>query len=178
MGMLTTIRDEVYLRIETKRLATDFYYANNFVVEKTWRPWETIEDLADSRQFPSGKLYIIGGRPGDIAIISRSNMTLREYPVGLGFQKWIANTDDTSEIDSYVNFIEELEETCRLQVDSAWNALNWPSVSFSRLEPMRDPNGVPYSFVGLRDNIFESYFTAFFTSPLSENVATTTTTTT
>lgn len=174
MGMLTTIRDEVYLRIETKRVATDFYFANDFVTQKTWRPWETIEDLADPKKFPSGKVYIIGGRPGDIVSNSRTNCSLREYPVGVGFQKHIANSDDEAEITRYVNFVEELEETLRVECDNAW--LN---IGFVRLEPLRDPNGVPYSFMGLRDNIFESYVTAYFTMPLGpENVATTTTTTT
>lgn len=174
MGMLTTVRDEVYLRIATKQTAESFYFANDFVLEKTWRPWEELQDLFDPTKFPSGKVYIVGGRPGDIVSLSRTNMALREYPVHLGFQHKINRISDTAEIDEYVNFIEELEETLRTECDNVW--LN---IAFTRLEPLRDPDGVPYSFITLRDsNLFESYFTAFFTAPASENVSTTTTTTT
>lgn len=172
MSQLTIIRDEVYLRFGVKAVADAFYFANDFVLEKTWRPWETLENLFDPNKYPSGKVYVIGGRPGDIATISRGNAVLREYPVHVGFQHCINDIADTAEVDRYVGFVEELEETLRLETDNAWL-----QIAFTRLEPMRDPQGDPLSFVLLRENaLFEAYFTAFFTRPLGEeNVATTTT---
>lgn len=176
MGLLTYIRDEVYLRIGVKQGASSFYFANDFVLEKTWRPWETLENLFDADKYPSGKVYVIGGRPGDLVTTSRANATApRDYPVHVGFQHKIVNIADQAEVDNYVNFVEELEETLRLEIDN--NELQF---AFSRIEPIRDPNGVPLSFVLAREsNLFEAYFTAFFVRPLEDsNISTTTTTTT
>jgi len=76
--------------------------------------------------------------------------------------------------EGYIGFVEELEETVRIETDTEW--LN---IAFNRIEPLRDPDGVPYRFILNRDaNLFESYFTAFFSRPLGDwNEATTTTTT-
>src|SRR5262245_13326750 len=86
---LTQIRDEVYLRINVKKTALGFTFANDFVLEKTWRPWETLEALADPAKFPHGKVYILGGRMGDVMNRSRQGTNLagpREYGVQMGFQ--------------------------------------------------------------------------------------------
>lgn len=172
-GIANGVRDEVYLRIATKRLAGDFYFSNAFVLEKTWRPWETLENLTKASLFPAGKVYVIGGRPGDIVVESRTNMATREYPVMIGFQHAISNLNDTDEIDAYTAFVEELEETCRVETDN-----NFLQLQFYRIEPLRDQNGVPFSFIQQRDaNLFEAYFTAYFRRPLgSYNESTTTTT--
>lgn len=174
MGVLTTLRDVVYTRIAVKKAANGFYYANTFALEKTWRPWEQLENLFATDQFPKGKVYVIGGRPGDMMVQSRNpqNLVTRDYPVHVGFQHSITKIEDTAEIDTYANFVEELEETLRLEIDASQDLF-----AFNRLEPMRDPNGIPLSFILMRDyNLFEAYFTAFYTRPLLENVATTTTT--
>ena len=173
MSILIALRDEVYLRIATKQIATAFYFANDFILEKTWRPWETLENLFDVAQYPSGKVYVIGGRPGDMVIGSRSNMVhMRDYPIMIGFQHAIRDITNAAEIDAYANFVEELEETCRIEVDT-----NLLQIAFSRIEPLRDPNGVPFSFIQSRDsNLFEAYFTAYYIKPLgSYNESTTTT---
>jgi len=173
MNIALGIRDEVYLRIATKQTAGNFYFANDFILEKTWRPWETLENLFDPTKYPSGKVYVIGGRPGDMLTQSRDNVCLRDYPVQIGFQHPISKIDDDTEIDTYAAFVEELEETCRIEVDTALL-----QVSFSRIEPMRDPNGIPMSYIMMRDaNVFEAYFTVFYTRVLGNfNEATTTTT--
>lgn len=174
MSLLTDIRDTVATTIAVKQLATRFYYANDFVLATTWRPWVQLEDLFDPKKYPHGKLYVIGGRPSDFQRISRSGAAQRDYPIQLGFQHAIQNIDDTAEIDQYVGFVEEIEETCRLEVGTAW-----ANIAFSRMEVMRDQNGIPMSFIQIREvNIFEAYFTAVFTQVLPDwNVSTTTTTT-
>jgi hypothetical protein len=181
MSILTDLRDTIWTTIAVKQVANSFYTFNNFVLEKTWKPWEELENLFDAAQFPNGKLYIIPGRPGDMITISRNNLVQRDYPIHFGFQHKITGplpgttNDQTGEVqvDQCVAFLEEIEETIRTEIDQ-----NLSQLAFNRLEPQRDPNGVPLSFVLIREaNLFESYFTAFFTRPLAENVATTTTTT-
>lgn len=175
MSQLTDIRDTVALTIATKQALSSFYYANDFSLTKTWRPWVQLEDLFNATKFPHGKVYVIGGRPSDFQRLARSGMTQRDYPIQIGFQHAIQDIDDTSEIDAYVNFVEELEETCRLEVDIVWS-----NIAFSRLEVMRDPNGIPLAFIQIREvNVFEAYFTAVFTEVLPDwNISTTTTTST
>lgn len=175
MSQLTDIRDTVALTIAVKQGLDAFYYANDFVLKKTWRPWVQLEDLFDPTKFPHGQVYVIGGRSSDFQRLSRSGMTQRDYPIQIGFQHAIQDIDNTAEIDAYVGFVEELEETCRLEVDIVWS-----NIAFTRLEVMRDPNGIPLAFVQIREvNVFEAYFSAIFTEALPDyNISTTTTTTT
>lgn len=175
MSQLTDIRDTIATTIAVKQANSSFYYANDFVLATTWRPWVQLEDLFDPNKHPHGKVYVIGGRPSDFQRLSRSLMVQRDYPVQIGFQHAIQNIDSTSEIDAYVSFVEELEETCRIEVD-----IHWGNIAFSRVEVMRDPNGIPLAFIQIREvNVFEAYFSAIFTEALPDyNIATTTTTTT
>jgi hypothetical protein len=155
---VTLIRDEVHLRIGVRKAAEEFTFANNFILEKTWKPFEYLEDLADPEQFPHGKVYVMGGRPGDLINRSRNNTAgPRDHGVMLGFQIVILNPQDDAEIDSYLSFMQELEDVCQKLV-------NLPPFSFSRLEYALDPEGMPLSFIMQRKaQTFEAYFTAFYT---------------
>lgn len=156
---LINIRDEVYLRIGVKKASAGFVFANNFILEKTWKPWEALEDLADPDKFPAGKLYILGGRLGDLINRGRQDAPIagpREYGVQVGFQIVPLNINDDNEIDAYISFLEEVERVCQRET-------NLPPFSFSRIEYATDPQGQPLDFIMQRKAlIFEAYFSAYF----------------
>jgi hypothetical protein len=154
MSLITDLRDSVYLQILTKQTASEYAYGNSFSLERTWRPWDRLETL--SRDHPTGKVYVIGGNPVGYVNQSRTQTVLAEYAVMLGFQRYVTDLDDVDEIDSYTGFLEELEDTCRLEVVP-------DQFSFTRLEYLRDPDGMPLAFVRLRDAAtFEAYFTVYY----------------
>lgn len=154
MSYVSDLRDEVYTMLATKKSNTEFNYGNDFTLERTWRPYELLDKFAGSN--PTGKVYVIGSTPIGYANQSRTNMVLGEYSVIVAFQRLVADLDDRDEIDSYVDFVQELEDACRTEI-------NHPSFSFTRLEFIRDPDGLPLSFIMLRDaSMFESYFTVYY----------------
>lgn len=154
MSIISSIRDEVYTRIAVKKAAADFVYSNSFTLERTWKPYELLDKLGTDH--PTGKVYIIGGNPIGYGNESRTNLVKAEYSVMVGFQKLINDVNDLAEIDAYTGFMEELEDVCRTEV--------LPDLfSFTRLEYLRDADGVPFSFVMLRDLFtFEAYFTVYY----------------
>lgn len=158
---LTNIRDEVYLRISLKKALSQFVESNDFVLEQTWKPWECLEDLSNTSKFAFGKVYVLGGRLGDLANRSRSNMAgPREYGVQLGFQIVPTNIQDTTEMDRYISFIMELEKVCQKEVDL-------PPFSFTRIEYAVTPEGLPLDFIMQRKGLtFEAYFTAYYSKIL------------
>ena len=60
--------------------------------------------------------------------------------------------------DSLAEFVEQLREVCRLEIDGGTSYFSWV-----RNEALKDSNDVPFSYAGLREGgFFEAYFTAFF----------------
>lgn len=154
MSLSTDLRDLVYTTLLVRRSLDHFSLNNTFTLEKTWLPFELLENLRTEHEF--GKLYVISGPRSDLYIRSRSNAGVREYAVQLGFQKFIASVGDTSEVDDYDNFLEEVEGVLQTYV-------NHELFAFSRVEYLRDSEGLPISFIQLRNNhVFEAYFTAFY----------------
>jgi hypothetical protein len=154
MSIISDLRDAVYTVIAAKQAATEYAYGNDFTLERTWRPYQLLDQM--SADHPTGKVYVIGGTPIGYANLSRTNMVLGEYSVMVGFQRMVTDLNDSAEVDGYTSFVEELEDTCRLEVDPE-------QFSFTRLEFLRDPDGLPLSFIMLRDaHTFEAYFTVFY----------------
>lgn len=157
MSLITDLRDDLYLQIAAKKAALE-YSINTFTLEKTWIPYEELPDL--TRDHPDGKVYLIGGNPIGYGISSRTNLVLGEYSVMIGYQRiptaQFSDSGFTAEIDSYTDFMEELEETCRLDVTPS-------RYVFTRLEYLRDPDGLPLSYIMLRDTAtFEAFFTVVY----------------
>lgn len=156
---LVTIRDELFNRIEGKRLAAGFII-NDFSTEKTWSPRERLEDL--QADHPGGKVYLIGLAADDTENRSRSNLTTREIPIMVGYQRANVDPTDTPLIDRLVELEEQLRDVCRNDV--AEDLL----FSWMRNESLKDENGTAMSFVGLREgHMFEAYFTAFYNRVLT-----------
>jgi hypothetical protein len=150
-------RDEVYLRLLVKQVAEDFVF-NDFIVEKTYRPYSRMEDLAGN--YVGGKVYVVAGTPGDLITETREpdNISKQELAVVVGYQRANVDFDNTTAGDLYLRFIKELETMCRKDVGNSSNDL-----SFRRLEYLKDENGVPLDFFAMRNQqMFEAYFTVFY----------------
>jgi hypothetical protein len=155
MSRLSDIRDEVYARILLKKSLGN-YSINEFGLEKTWRPFELLEELVEDH--PVGKVYVIGMGWTEGQNKSRDNTALRDLPVQIAYQRGDIAPDDTSTIDSCVDLVEELIETC--QNDVALAGYSWLNT-----ELLLDENGTPFSFVMFRQaNTFEAIWTAHYSS--------------
>lgn len=169
--VVIAIRNAVHAAILAKQLATGFINNNTFDLQKTWRPVTSLETL--KQDLTSGRVYVLASAIGDLQNLSRSNMVQGMHPVTVGFQKPLASNDAVTEIDTNVKFVGELADVCRLEVDS--NLAD----SFSSLEFLRDAENTPYSFIMLRQaDVFEAYFTVYYSLPLGGYEWLTTTTTT
>lgn len=159
MSRLVDILSEVETRISLKKALGDYSIGTTFTVERSWFPVERLETL--SSEHPTGKVYIIGMGGDDSPLASRSGAALTELPVQVGYQRQV-DPQDTATINTLVEFMEQLQDTLRLNVNL--RGYNWV-----RNETLKDPNGTPFAFMGLRDAaVFEAYFTAFFIYPLDD----------
>lgn len=176
------LRDAIYARFVAKQAAGAWTYDNSFTIVKTWRPWTALEDFAEDH--PTGKVYIIGMSPFDLIKESRSNVTVLDSCIQIGFQIKVDDVDDVAELDEYAKFAMELVEACRLEIDcdgcpTSLGFSDLEGISFSRIEFLKDPDGVPFSFIMLRKQLFfETYFSVYYKIPLEGYSMTTTTTTT
>jgi len=149
----TEIRDEAYARFLLKQTNGDFI-VNDFELGVTWFPHDTLERL--SSEAPHGKLLLMAGSLGDVNNKSRTNLTLREYAVKVGYQRVIPDIDDVADLDKVMQLVEEIDEVFRKDVDLE-------GFSWVRTEFLKDENELPYGFVRMRNSlVFETYFTAYY----------------
>lgn len=180
-NILIAVRDAVYNRFVAKQAANCWTYNNSFTIERTWIPFEQLDKFVTNH--PTGKVYIIGQAPSDLVNQSRANMGLLTHSIQIGFQKKLEQKTAYTEIDPLVKFVGELMDACRLEVDCDDCHPEFPdlAISFSRIEFLKSPEGLPLSFTMLRQTpMFEAYFTAFYhiVAPSYESTTSTTTTTT
>jgi hypothetical protein len=155
MSFITSLRNQLYTAIDTRKTASGFTYGNDFTLEKTWRPYQELKLMGSDH--PTGKVYIIGGNPIGFSNLSRTNTVLGNYSTMVGFQRLISDITSLSEVDAYTDFLQELEEIC------ISGLLENSSFSFDRLEYLRDPDGLPFAFIGMRDeHTFEAYFSVYY----------------
>jgi len=155
-SVLTDVRGELYTRINLKRSLAGYVF-NNFTSEETYLPYQRLETF--DADHPGGHVYVIGLAYDQGPTQSRTNLVNEEVPVMVGYQRRIDDLSDVALLDQLVQFMEELYETAR--DDFALDGYSW-----NRNESLKDENGTPYAFVGLRDaGLFEAYFTAYFLHP-------------
>lgn len=150
-AMLVTVEKKIEEKIEARKAAAQYVF-NDFTVQRTALPLTTLEELP-----AAGKVYIVGLAPDEQGILTRCNAAETEIPVQIGYQRATIPTD-TETIDNLKLLTEQLLETVRKDVDPeiAW-------ASWLRSIWLKDENGTPFTFMGLREgNFFEAYFTAFF----------------
>lgn len=127
------------------------FVVNDFELEVTRRPLTLLADAPEA-----GKVWIVGLAAGD-QIVGRNKSFTREIPVQIAVQLLLPDAPEKCEAlcDRYEDLEDELRDTAR--------TLTHQHFSWIRNEPLRDENGTPFSFIGLRQhNTFEAFFTAFY----------------
>lgn len=164
MGRLTIIRDLVFDKIKDTKTASGYSF-NDFELEKTYFPVTKLEDL---NILPNGKVYIIGLAFDTDGPVARTYAGAQsEIPIQVVFQKTVKDPRDVTELDPLVNFVEELEATCRLEVvnsnDEDEGGPAPKPYQWLRSTSLKDENEVPFAYVGLREaSVFEAWFNAFY----------------
>ena len=151
---LLTIRNLVHAAIDAKKAINGFVF-NNFTTGAAWLPYGKVEDLP-----AAGKVWVVGITTDQTPLLSRTNMVAQEIMVQVAFQR-VVNAQDEATLDACVELYEQLMAVARKSVD--------PTETFTwlRNECLKDENGTPFSFVGLRQSsIFEAYFTAVYKTHL------------
>ncbi|MGD9647085.1 MAG: hypothetical protein AB7U73_15345 [Pirellulales bacterium] len=146
------LRQLVYAAIVTRK-RTDGFIVNDFEVEETYLPHTRLTDLPDA-----GKVWVIG-LAGDDARVARSDAFERDIPIQIGLQKHLHGKvgELTKEIDRYRELEDQLRDVCRTCVH------DHKHFAWTRNEALKDENGMPFNFMGMREqNTLEAYFTAFY----------------
>lgn len=164
MAALTVeLRNLIYTEILAQKAATN-YVVNNFAVEKVWYPYQRLEELLG--EYPNGVLYLIAQASDDTPNQGREgcHVLTKEIAVMFGFMKALDGFQTTAQIaavDTLVQLVEEIQYTCFKDVTG-------DHFSFIRNEYLKDDNGLPYSYTGMREtSTFESYFMTYFRTTIS-----------
>lgn len=146
------VHDEILERKRTGR-----FVVNDFKLDMTHAPVIGIEDL-----HPAGQVWIIALAADDRSPARDPSKFVRDFPVQIALQKRLDDGqpgDPDKTIDLYEDLEDELRDACRNAVR------NHSELAFVRIEPLKDENGTPFNYVGLREaNTFEAFFTAFYTA--------------
>ena len=134
------------------------FILSSFESSRTWFPYTHLED------FPTGgKVWVVGLGSDDERSESRTNTSKRMFPVQVSLQVQITDPKNATLIDPWVELHDQLREVCRLEVDP-----NQENFSWMNNEAMKDDNGTPFSFMGLREGaFFEAFFTTHYQSILA-----------
>lgn len=122
-----------------------------FSLAESYLPSTQVKDVPEA-----GQVWIVALAKDD-GILTRGRSFQSEIPIQVAFQKLVKTSEGTGPLDTLVELSEQLRKLAKQAVrersDFAW----------LRNEALRDGNGTPYHFTGLRDrSTFESYFTAFY----------------
>jgi len=148
---IVDLRDEIFTRISINKIALNYTF-NNFVLEKTYLPRADLDEFDDN--FPEGKMYLITLANDDISK-SRSNVIIRNLPIHIGFQRRVNDVNDVATLDTFMEFMDEIKDTCRKEIDTSDN-----DYSFRSLDSLRSDEDTPYEFEQLRQlGLFEMFFT-------------------
>lgn len=147
------IRQAVYTAIETARDAGLYTLGKEWSLDWAYMPYTELPDMD-----PKGQVWVLGLAADDEQKQSRANLTQKEIPVQVALQKLVGSPDDKEHIDRLILMEEQLRWTVRKAVDITEEEFSW-----IRTESLKDDEGTPFSFMGLREgNVFEAYFTAYF----------------
>lgn len=146
-GLIDNFADELYATIEAERVATN-YAVNDFDVEVGYYPDLTLESIKTA-----AKVWVVPMNYDQTRLARDEKTDTLTIPLQIGVQKGV-NVQDKTTIRLYNQLVDELRSTCREFVGSN-NSLAW----FTN-EALKDGEGLPFYFMGLRAGAFESYFTA------------------
>ncbi len=148
------LRQIICAAIAARQAASEFV-VNDFVLsEGTYLPSQSIENAP-----PAGSVWVIGLAADDFCV-TRSHAFYREMPIQIALQKVITEGDpakETALLDLYEDLVDQLRDTLRLATR------DHEHFAWQRTEPLRDENGLPFAYSGLREShTFEAFFTGFY----------------
>lgn len=146
-----TLRTAVYTLLHAKLVAETYSY-NEFYIRESWFP--RID--ADGVEMQKGILSVIA-QMSDRDIISRDKAYRHEPTVYLQFQKSLVNAGDVSEVDPYIDLVEEFFVAVK-------DNLTLPGYNLSRFQFFKDSSNpeTAVSPVQLRQNVAEIVGIAVF----------------
>lgn len=151
-SILYNLREEVSTRVSLKKTASGFVF-NDFDVETGWFDYDLLDKLEEDH--PQGLVFIAGMVADVDSNKSRSNLSMREVPVMVGYKRMLTDPFNNSALDVLEEFMDELTEICRLEV-------NLEGYSWTRTEWLKDESGLPLGFQAFQQNLFAGWFTAYF----------------
>lgn len=146
VDLRTLVKD----KIAADKTAENFVYNDFDGPTETYLPVSKLEELNEK-----GKVWVIALAKDD-TIITRGRSFQSEIPIQIALQRLVRDTDVAT-----LDELMELAEQLRISVKDA--IPDSSPFAWLRNEALRDANGTPYHFTGLRErSTFESYFTAIF----------------
>lgn len=140
-----------------------------FTAKKSWIPLARIEDPVTK----AGLCWVIGQCVEEKDRKTRVDpsgaikpLVTRELMVQVAYQQSDVGPDKVDVIETLCDLLEQLRDA----VKDYQYTMNSGNPDFQpmwiRNEPLRDENGLPITYYKIREaNVFESYFTAYFTVP-------------
>ena len=126
-------------------------------IDQVWVPYYELEDLPTINA--NGIIYLLSLVHQEEDSKTRNNSSLLEIPLVIGYIKPVGGYT-TSICDPLDYFVQELRNACRSFSGVADNGYSY---DLSRVEPLADPNGVPFHYTTMREtSTFEAHFTAYF----------------
>jgi hypothetical protein len=143
---LIDIRTAVLSAITTAKGSNQYTY-NDFEIDWAYVP------ITELKDFPAkGKVWVIGLASDDEDPKTRTGKGCRkEIPIQIAIQRQCDATDKTLQ-DQMITLEDQIRETIRTLDNYQW----------LRTEALKDENGLPFQFMGMRQGYFEAYFTAYF----------------
>lgn len=148
----SALRDEIVTRLTLKRTLSQFI-VNDWDIESVWIPLESMETMIADH--PNGKCYVVSMASDDDEVKTRTNLSQRNVMVQVGFQKAAVSHQDVAAVDILDELMDQFRDAMRQDVALA-------GYEWSMNEALKDDEGVPFSYVGMRQGLFEAYFTTFF----------------
>ena len=141
------LRDDVYGQINTDSAG----YATVPTVEKTYYPLSKRENLTTP-------LVSVVPLTWDKTRLLRSKAYEHELPIQVGIKKLVTDPTDTDEIDTLIELVEEVMNSCVSDFISSPEKFTW-----LRIEALRDENGNILNHERMMiDNVFLCVFTSFY----------------
>lgn len=129
------------------------YVITDFDTESTYFPQEKIEDLSAK---PKAKFIAIGFASSRDRLVRNSAKIEVEVPVQIAVQQSLSSV---ASMDLLVELVEQIMATC----ETDYAVSTGHSFSWLRTEPMKDENGLTYSYEQLKTaGVFQSIFTPIY----------------
>ena len=130
------------------------YIIPDIDIEQAALPRERLEDLA-----AKPKVKVLIPSPGETERLIRNKSSQTDYPIQIAIQQKIS-PDDVATFKTLMELKGQIQNSCENDFVTSGFSFSW-----LRTEPLRDKNGLAYSYEDLYNKgVFSSIFTLFFRS--------------